>query len=333
MSEFRRIGILGAGAWGTALANATARTGHKVTLYDNDTAVMTEIEKYRTNKTRLPDVEVDSGITVAQSLREAATADVLLLVVPTQAMRGLAISLAPILRPSVPLVACAKGIERGTRRFVTEILAETVPQCRPAILSGPSFAADVAKGLPTAVTLAAEDEQLAASLAEALRSPTFRVYHTTDVRGVEIGGAAKNVLAIAAGIVAGRNLGASAQAALTARGFAELVRLGHAYGVKPETLMGLSGLGDLILTCSSPQSRNYALGLALGRGKSLAEAGAGKLAEGAFTASVLVETAHAKGIDMPIAEAVDDVLTGRLTVEDAIARLLSRPMGAEVWSS
>ncbi len=329
MTAFQRICILGAGAWGTALANATARTGHKVTLYDNDAAVMAEIEKYRTNKTRLPDVVVDSGITVAQSLREAATADVLLLVVPTQAMRALAGMLAVHIIPKTPIVACSKGIERGTGKFVTEIVAEQIPQARPAILSGPSFAADVAKGLPTAVTLAAEDERLAASLAEALRSPTFRVYHTTDVRGVEIGGAAKNVLAIAAGIVAGRNLGASAQAALTARGFAELVRLGHVYGVKPETLMGLSGLGDLILTCSSPQSRNYALGLALGRGKSLAEAGGGKLAEGAFTASVLVETAHAKGIDMPIAEAVDDVLAGRLGIDGAIARLLSRPMGAE----
>jgi glycerol-3-phosphate dehydrogenase (NAD(P)+) len=329
MPVFQRICIIGAGAWGTALANATARTGHKVTLYDNDTAVMAEIEKYRTNRTRLPDIEVDSGITVAQSLREAATADVLLLVIPTQAMRPLAGTLAVHIVPKTPIVTCSKGIERGTGKFVTEIVAEQIPQARPAILSGPSFAVDVAKGLPTAVTLAAEDERLAASLAEALRSPTFRVYHTTDVRGVEIGGAAKNVLAIAAGIVAGRNLGASAQAALTARGFAELVRLGHAYGAKPETLMGLSGLGDLILTCSSPQSRNYALGLALGRGISLAEAGGGKLAEGAFTASALAETAHAKGIDMPIAEAVDDVLAGRLDIDGAIARLLSRPMGAE----
>jgi glycerol-3-phosphate dehydrogenase (NAD(P)+) len=330
MTAIQRICILGAGAWGTALANATARTGHKVTLYDSDTTVMAEIEKYRTNETRLPDVEVDSGITVAHSLREAATADVVLLVVPTQALRALAGTLAVHIVPKTPIVACAKGIERGTGKFVTEIVAEQIPQARPAILSGPSFAADVAKGLPTAVTLAAEDERLAAILAEALRSPTFRVYHTTDVRGVEIGGAAKNVLAIAAGIVAGQNLGSSAQAALTTRGFAELVRLGRAFGAKPETLMGLSGLGDLILTCSSPQSRNYALGFALGRGKSLTEAGSGKLAEGAFTAAALVETAHAKGIDMPIAEAIDDVLANRLGIDGAITRLLSRPMGAEV---
>jgi glycerol-3-phosphate dehydrogenase (NAD(P)+) len=186
------------------------------------------------------------------------------------------------------------------------------------------------RGLPTAVTLAAADAGLAAALAQALGSATFRPYHTTDVRGVEIGGAAKNVLAIASGIVVGRNLGASAQAALTTRGFAELVRFGRAFGARPETLMGLSGLGDLILTCSSPQSRNYAFGLALGRGKSPAEAGAGKLAEGAFTASVLVEKARAKCIDMPIAEAIDDVLAERLGIDAAIARLLARPMGAEM---
>jgi glycerol-3-phosphate dehydrogenase (NAD(P)+) len=180
------------------------------------------------------------------------------------------------------------------------------------------------------VTLAAAEEPLALDLAEALRSPTFRIYHSTDVRGVEIGGAAKNVLAIAAGIVVGRRLGPSAQAALMTRGFGELIRFGRAYGAKAETLTGLSGLGDLILTSTSPQSRNYSFGVALGAGKSSSEAGAGKLAEGAFTASVLVEMARAKQVDMPIAEAVDDVLAGRVGIDDAIARLLSRPMGAEV---
>jgi glycerol-3-phosphate dehydrogenase (NAD(P)+) len=179
------------------------------------------------------------------------------------------------------------------------------------------------------VTLAAADESLALALAEALRSPTFRIYHSTDIRGVEIGGAAKNVLAIAAGIVVGRKLGPSAQAALMTRGFGELVRFGRAYGARPETLTGLSGLGDLILTSTSPQSRNYSLGVALGAGKSPSEAGTGKLAEGAHTASVLIEMARAKQVDMPVAEAVDDVLAGRLRVDEAIARLLSRPMGAE----
>jgi glycerol-3-phosphate dehydrogenase (NAD(P)+) len=275
-------------------------------------------------------VEILPDVTPTASLADAADAEALLLVVPAQRLRALSSNLAPLVRDAVPAVICAKGIEQGTGKFVSEIVEESVPKCRPAVLSGPSFAADVARGLPTAVTLAAADETLARELAESLRSATFRVYHSTDVRGVEIGGAAKNVLAIAAGIVVGRRLGASAQAALTTRGFAELMRFGRAFGAKPETLTGLSGLGDLILTCTSPQSRNYALGVELGSGKSPSEAGAGRLAEGAHTASALVELARSKGVEMPIAEAVDDVLAGRLPVNEAIARLLARPMGAEV---
>jgi glycerol-3-phosphate dehydrogenase (NAD(P)+) len=330
MATHPRISVLGAGAWGTALANALARPHRSVKLYDLDRTVIDEIARQGTNATRLPGVKVLPDVTPTASLADAADAETLLLVVPAQALRALAGDLAPLVRGRAPLVACAKGIERGTGKFVTQILAETVPNCRPAILSGPSFAADVARGLPTAVTLAAAEEPLALDLAEALRSPTFRIYHSTDVRGVEIGGAAKNVLAIAAGIVVGRRLGPSAQAALMTRGFGELIRFGRAYGAKAETLTGLSGLGDLILTSTSPQSRNYSFGVALGAGKSSSEAGAGKLAEGAFTASVLVEMARAKQVDMPIAEAVDDVLAGRVGIDDAIARLLSRPMGAEV---
>jgi glycerol-3-phosphate dehydrogenase (NAD(P)+) len=329
MGEFQRISILGAGAWGTALANALARTHRRVTLYDLDQAVIEEIAKKSTNTTRLPDVKILPDITPTASLSSAANADVLLLVVPAQALRSLAAELGPLIRESAPVIACSKGIEQGTGKFVTQILTEAIPNCRPAVLSGPSFAADVARGLPTAVTLAAADESLALALAEALRSPTFRIYHSTDIRGVEIGGAAKNVLAIAAGIVVGRKLGPSAQAALMTRGFGELIRFGRAYGARAETLTGLSGLGDLILTSTSPQSRNYSLGVALGAGKSPPEAGTGKLAEGAHTASVLIEMAHARQVDMPVAEAVDDVLAGRLGVDEAIARLLARPMGAE----
>jgi glycerol-3-phosphate dehydrogenase (NAD(P)+) len=330
MSSLQRISIIGAGAWGTALANASARAHRSVTLYARDAAVVAEIGERRSNPARLPGVALAAEIMATPSLEQAAKADALVLAVPAQSMRGVAQELAPHIRSGVPIVTCAKGIERGTRRFVTEILAEAIPACVPAILSGPSFAADVARGFPTAVTVAAADAGVAAALAEALRSQTFRVYHSADVRGVEIGGAAKNVLAIAAGIVVGRKLGASAQAALTTRGFGELLRFGRAYGARSETLTGLSGLGDLILTCTSPQSRNYALGVALGAGKSLSEAGAGKLAEGAFTASVLVEMARAKEVDMPVAEAVDDVLAGRLDIEGAIARLLARPTGAEI---
>ncbi len=329
MAVFRRIAILGAGAWGTALANAAAASGAAVTLYARDPAVAAEIVKHRTNAARLPGIAVASGITATNSLGEAAEADVLLLAVPTEALRELANSIAAMIRPAIPLIACAKGIERGSEKFVTEILAEAAPLAQPAILSGPSFAADVGRGLPTAVTLGAHDEGLASDLAAALSSPAFRLYHSSDVRGIEIGGAAKNVLAIAAGIVAGRGLGASAQAALTTRGFAELSRLGKAFGARPQTLMGLSGLGDLFLTCSSSQSRNYAFGLALGRGRSPAELRAGPLAEGVFTAPVLVEIARKRHIEMPIAQAVGGILAGRINVDEAIAGLLSRPLKGE----
>ncbi len=235
-------------------------------------------------------------------------------------------ALAPHLKDGAPLVACAKGIERGTHKFMTEVIAQAAPGARATILSGPGFADDVARGLPTAVTLAADDEELARSLVQALGSATFRPYHTTDVRGVEIGGAAKNVLAIAAGIAVGKSLGASAQAALTTRGFSELARFGRAFGARSETLVGLSGLGDLILTCSTPQSRNFALGQALGRGLTPPS---GKLAEGAFTAPVLVELASAEGVDMPVSTAVADILRGAVTIDEAVEGLLTRPFKAE----
>jgi glycerol-3-phosphate dehydrogenase (NAD(P)+) len=330
MSKPQRISVIGAGAWGTALANAIAHKQRPVTLFARDRAIVDEIAKNGTNSAHLPGVTISAEVTPTDSLKKAADADLLLLVVPAQSTREAATSLSSLLPKNVPLIACAKGIERGTNHFVSEIVAAAAPNARVAILSGPSFAADVARGLPTAVTLAAADETLAESLAAAIRSPTFRVYHSTDVRGVEIGGAAKNVLAIAAGIVVGKKLGPSAQAALTTRGFSELMRFGRAFGAKPETLTGLSGLGDLVLTCTSPQSRNYSLGVALGSGKPPSEAAAGKLAEGAFTASALVEMARRKGVEMPIAEAVDSVLAGRLDINEAIAGLLSRPIGAEI---
>jgi glycerol-3-phosphate dehydrogenase (NAD(P)+) len=224
------------------------------------------------------------------------------------------------------VIACAKGIERGTHQFMTEVISEAAPAAAAAILSGPSFADDVARGLPTAVTLAAKDERLASALVQALGSSTFRPYHTSDVRGVEIGGAAKNVLAIAAGIAVGRQLGASAQAALTTRGFSELVRLGRACGARSETMAGLSGLGDLILSCSSAQSRNFALGVSLGRGEPRSS---GKLAEGEFTAPVLIELAASQNVDMPVSSAVAAILSGTATIDEAIESLLTRPFKAE----
>ena len=325
MGAFNSVAVIGAGAWGTALAAVAARAGREVTLYARDAAAARQIAASRLNP-KLPGIRLAAEIAITDDLARAAACDVILLVTPAQALRQSMTVLAPHLAAATPVIACAKGIERGSHKFMTEIIAETAPLARPAILSGPSFADDVARGLPTAVTLAAEDETLASRLVQALGSPTFRPYHTTDVRGVEIGGAAKNVLAIAAGIVVGRNLGASAQAALTTRGFSELSRFGRALGARSETLTGLSGLGDLILSCASPQSRNFALGIALGRGE---PAPAGKLAEGAATAPVLVELAASQHVEMPVSKAVAAILAARISIDAAIEGLLTRPFKAE----
>jgi glycerol-3-phosphate dehydrogenase (NAD(P)+) len=322
-----RIAVVGAGAWGTALANVIARAGRVVTLLARDPALAAAIVS-RGESPRLPGVKLDERVAVAALATGKIEDDAVLLVVPAQTLRAAVGEL--VVAPGTPVVACAKGIERGTRRFMTEIIAECLPAAIPAILSGPSFASDVARGLPTAVTLAAPDEATAKMLAHSLGSAAFRPYHSTDVRGVEIGGAAKNVLAIAAGIVAGRKLGASAAAALTTRGFAELVRFGRAWGARPETLAGLSGLGDLILTCSSAQSRNFQLGRKLGEGMSLVEIGrAGELAEGVYTAGVLVEMAQERAVETPIAAAVSAVLDRALGIDEAIEALMSRPFRAE----
>ena len=323
--SFHSVTIIGAGAWGTALAGVAARAGRAVTLCARDGAHAAHIASARENP-KLPGVALAAGIAVTSDLARAAAADIILVATPAQHLRGAVMHLAPFLLKAAPVIACAKGIEHGTHKFMTEVIAEAAPRATPAILSGPSFADDVARGLPTAVTLAAKDEAIAGDLVQALGSSTFRPYHTTDVRGVEIGGAAKNVLAIAAGIVVGKKLGASAQAALTTRGFSELTRLGRACGARAETMMGLSGLGDLILTCSSPQSRNFALGLALGRGE---PPPVGKLAEGEFTAPVLIELAASQNVDMPVSKAVAAVLSGAMSIDAAIESLLTRPFKAE----
>ncbi len=297
----------------------------EVTLYARNAGAAAKMKATRQNS-KLPGISLEAGIDVTADMAEAARADVILLAIPSQSLRDAAQGLAPHLTLSTPVVACAKGIERGTHKFMTEVVAEALPNAIPAILSGPNFADDVARGLPTAVTLAAKDEGLASDLVQALGSATFRPYHSTDVRGVEIGGAAKNVLAIAAGIVEGRKLGASALAALTTRGFSELARLGRACGARNETLAGLSGLGDLILSCSSLQSRNFALGIALGRGETPNRA---KLAEGEFTAPVLIELAASQNVDMPVSKAVAAILSGKVTIDAAIEGLLTRPFKAE----
>ncbi len=327
---YPHIGVLGAGAWGTALALAAAQAGKQVTLWARESEVRDSIRTKRENSLFLSGVALPPNIAPTGDLSELAAADAVLLVMPAQHLRDTLADLAPHLRPGTPLILCAKGIERGTGRLLTEVLCENAPSCEPAILSGPSFAKDVARHLPTAVTIAAKME-IAVGLQAALGHATFRPYASDDLIGVALGGAAKNVYAIACGIVAGMGLGESARAALLARSFAELCRLGESLGGKTETLMGLSGLGDLVLTATSPTSRNYAFGLAVGQGTPRAElfAPGRPLAEGVETAPALVARARAEKIELPIAEAVADILSGALALADALPRLMGRPLKAE----
>ncbi len=323
------ISVLGAGAWGTALANLCAREGRRTLLWARDAQHVADMRATRENARRLPGVRLAGSIEPTTDFAQAAAARVVLAVAPAQGLRALARAARAVVAPGADWIVCAKGIERETDAFMSEVLAQELPQAAPAVLSGPSFAEDVSRGLPTAVTLAARDAARGDELCRMIGAPTFRLYRSTDVRGVEIGGAAKNVLAIACGVAAGRELGASAVAALTARGFAELTRFGAAFGAQPQTLMGLSGLGDLVLSCGSLQSRNFAFGHALGRGASLDTASGGRLAEGAFTARALVDMARVRNIDMPIAEVVDRLVSGALDVQGAIETLMMRPLKAE----
>ena len=326
-----RIGIVGAGAWGTALAVAARRAGSDVVLWARDPALVQIINSDHENPRYLPGIALDPAIRATGDLAEAAAAAVLLLVAPAQNLRQIAGLLAPHLAADRPLVVCAKGIEQGTGALMTEVLAEALPGRPLAVLSGPTFAREVARGLPAAVTLATEDDALGKALAAALGSRRFRPYLTRDLVGAQIGGAVKNVIAIACGIVAGRQLGDNARAALITRGLAEVVRLGRAKGGQSETLMGLSGLGDLTLTCSALQSRNYSLGAALGAGQALADVLAERhtVAEGVFSAAAVSALAQDLAIDMPIAAAVDAVLNRGADIDATIEGLLARPFRAE----
>jgi len=327
----KRAGVIGGGAWGTALAQVCARAGREVILWAREPEVVQAINTTHENAVFLKGVPLDPMLRATGDLADLAGCDLVLAVPPAQHMRATLTDFAPHARDGLPVVLCSKGVEQGSLKLMTEVLAETLPRALPAVLSGPSFAGEVARGLPTAVTLACRDTGCAESLAEAIATPTFRPYFATDMIGAEAGGAVKNVLAIACGVVEGRGLGRSAHAALITRGFAELTRLAVALGAEAETLAGLCGLGDLVLTCSSPQSRNMSVGLALGGGQTLEEALAGKLsvAEGVASAPAVRQLAHKLGVETPICEAVAAILAGEAGVDDAIRRLLSRPLREE----
>ena len=329
--KLNSVSVVGGGAWGTALAQTLALGGQRVTLWARETDVVEDITSRRVNRAFLPGVELDGKIHATGSLAEAASADAVLIVAPAQHVRTTAAAMSRHLNADTPIVMCSKGIEQATGKLMGEVIAEALPASLFAVLSGPSFAADVARGLPAALTLACRNETIGRGLAAALSSRQMRLYWSSDVVGAELGGAVKNVLAIAAGIVEGRGLGASAHAAIVTRGFAELRRFGEAMGARPETLLGLSGLGDLVLTCGSPQSRNMSLGRGLGEGKTLASILGSRTAvtEGVFTAAAVVRLAREKHVEMPISEAVHEIIEGRLSVEDAITALMLRPLKAE----
>jgi glycerol-3-phosphate dehydrogenase (NAD(P)+) len=328
---YDHIGVIGAGAWGTALGAVAALAGRKVTVWAREADVVDSINSKHENARFLPNAALPPAVTATDDLAVATRADALLVGAPAQHLRATLALLAPHLRSGTPLVLCAKGIERASGKLMTEVLIECAPDCVPAILSGPSFARDVARNLPTAVTIAAANMNVARALQTAFGHMTFRPYASDDLTGVALGGAAKNVYAIACGIVAGIGLGESARAALLSRSFVELCRLGEALGARSETLMGLSGLGDLVLTATSISSRNYAFGLDVGKGVSRAELfkSGRPLAEGVETAPALVARAKWHNIELPIAETTAEILSGAIALGAAIPRLMSRPLKTE----
>ena len=323
-----KLGIIGGGAWGTALAQVAAQAGRETLLWALEDEVVAAVNRIHENPVFLKGVKLDPAIRATGNFSDLAGCEALLVVTPAQHMRAI---LGRMPCPGIPLLLCSKGIEESSGALLHQVAREVCSTSPIAVLSGPTFADEVAKGLPTAVTLAGDDIALAEQLRDRLAQPAFRIYVSDDVAGAEIGGAVKNVLAIACGVVEGKGLGQNARAALIGRGFAEMSRFGMALGAKRETLAGLSGLGDLVLTCSSASSRNYSLGVGIGEGKSAAELLSNRktVAEGAFTAPVLARLADEKGVDMPIVEAVDALIAGRADVDQVLDALLSRPPRAE----
>jgi glycerol-3-phosphate dehydrogenase (NAD(P)+) len=327
VSAVHHIGVVGGGAWGTALACLARRAGRRVTVWSRDPAISMAIARQQANPVYLPGLTLDAGIEAAADLASLGACDAVLLVCPAQAVRVVAASLPG----SSPVVICAKGIEAASGLLMPEVLGEILPGRPLAMLSGPSFAEEAVQGLPTAVSIATADAGLGRDLAAALAAGAFRPYWTDDIAGVSLGGAVKNVLAIAAGIVEGRGLGHNAAAALITRGFAEMARLGLAMGARLETLTGLSGLGDLVLTCNGPLSRNRSLGMALGKGTTLARhmEGRRQVVEGEATAPAVLARAARLGIEMPICAAVDAILHRGALPDEAIRALLARPLRRE----
>ena len=323
-----KLGIIGGGAWGTALAQVASAGGRETLLWALESEVVDAVNNRHENPLFLAGVPLEPAIRATADLKDLDACDVWLVVTPAQHMRSV---LEQAQDCDKPLVLCSKGIEERTGQLLHKVAKEVCPRAQVVVLSGPTFAYEVAKNLPTAVTLAADDTDLAEQLRDRIAQPTFRIYVSDDVAGAEIGGAVKNVLAIACGVVEGKGLGQNARAALVGRGFAEMTRFGLAFGAKRETLAGLSGLGDLVLTCSSTSSRNYSLGKGIGEGRSAAELLSDRktVAEGAFTAPVLARLAREKGLDMPIVDAVDALVAGRANVDEVLGALLSRPPRAE----
>lgn len=331
MTDIKSIGVLGSGAFGTALALTAARAGKRVVLWGRDPNAISEMRARRQNSRYLPGITFDEDLEATSDLAHAIATDLVLMATPAQTTRAMCTILADHNFGQKSLLLCAKGIERSTGKLPSQTVAEVLPGANIGMLSGPSFADDVAKGLPTAVTIGAQDLATASSFSEAMAAPAFRAYASDDLIGVQVGGALKNVLAIACGVVVGRKLGASAQAALTARGFAELTRLGTAMGGRSETMTGLSGLGDLVLTCSSHQSRNFSFGIKLGQGtpaKDLISSGT-KLAEGAYSARIAVELGERHGLDLPICKTVAAMIDKDVSVDEAISSLMARPLRSE----
>lgn len=330
-SKRKQIGVLGGGAWGSALAQVAASAGNDVLIWAFEKEVVNDINHNHENSLFLPNTKLSNAIKATTDISELGKLDAILAVVPAQFMRKTLENFAPFVRDGLPIALCSKGIEQKTLDMMTDVLSQTIPNAEAIVISGPSFAKDVAIGKPTAVTLACANKEIGENLISLIGISTFRPYWVDDLIGAEIGGAVKNVLAIACGMAEGRGLGESARAALITRGFAEMTRLGMQLGAKPTTLMGLCGLGDLVLTCSSTSSRNFSLGFALGQGQSLEAALSGKLsvAEGAATAPALNALAKKHGVEMPICAAVDAILSGAIKVDAAIDALLNRPFKAE----